>query len=425
MFRLDPRRCAVIAGIASMLVAPAAGRAEDPPVPVTPATPPVEPPPPPADAAAVQALADQVRALQQRLDAVTAAHQPPAPVAAPTTAPEQSPTPNRAVNAKEAGAAPRLAGPPPLSWNGVTLYGTVDVGVAHLSHGAPLSPSYGPSLPFVLQAFSNRPITSLTNNGLSQSKLGLSGVEPLHLADLKALFKLETGFQPTSGRLTDGPRSLLDNNGLPNNQRVTAGDSGRAGQVFQGAAYVGLGSDTFGTLTIGRHQSLMADGLLKYDPQLQSQAFSPIGYSGTSGGFGDTEDKQLDDAIKYAFAYGPGHAAGLYQLGRKGARSIGSASFDLGADYAGLSVDFVWGLVRDAIMAASLNAMQAAAAPGTLAATVSDNTGFAAMASYTISPVKLYAGYEHMRYTNPDDALANGTVTIGGYVLSAINNAAY
>ena len=55
-------------------------------------------------------------------------------------------------------------------------------------------------------------------------------------------------------------------------------------------------------LTFGRQNSLMADDLLKYDPQLQSQAFSPIGYAGTSGGLGDTEDKALDDMIKYTYA---------------------------------------------------------------------------------------------------------------------------
>ncbi|HEY2402293.1 MAG TPA: hypothetical protein VGI23_18200 [Steroidobacteraceae bacterium] len=64
-------------------------------------------------------------------------------------------------------------------------------------------------------------ITSLAPNGLSQSKVGVSGIEPLGVSDLKGVFKLETGFNPTSGRLTDGPRSLIDNNGRANNQRIT------------------------------------------------------------------------------------------------------------------------------------------------------------------------------------------------------------
>ena len=380
-----------------------------------------------ADDRSDQELRDQVKALQKQVEELTRKVEggKPGGTEAPRTAVEQSPTPNRAVNAKEAEAAPKSAGPPPISWNGITLYGTIDVGVAYLTHGAPLSPTYGPGLPFVLQSFSNHPITSLAPNGLSQSKVGLSGVEPLGVWDLKALFKLETGFNPTSGRLTDGPRSLIDNNGRPNNQRITASDSSRAGQPFQGGAYVGIASNRWGTLTFGRQNSLMADDLIKYDPQLQSQAFSPIGYSGTSGGLGDTEDKALDDMIKYVYAYGPAHIAVLYQFGQRATVPEGSESVDIGADYAGFSVDALYGKVRGAVAAASLTAAQNAAAPGTLAATISDNTAFAFMASYTLQPLKIYAGYEHIKYADPEDPLPVGTVTIGGYVLSSVNNAAY
>ena len=320
--------------------------------------------------------------------------------------------------------APVPSGPPPLTWLGITLYGVIDVGLAHLSHGAPASNTYGPGLPYIVQNFSNDPMTSIAGNGLSQSKLGLSGVEPLGPWNLKAVFKLEAGFQPTTGRLTDGPRSLVDNNGRANADKVTAGDSSRAGQPFQGAAFAGL-SSLVGTLTFGRQNSLMADDLMKYDPQLQSQAFSPIGYSGASGGLGDTEDKTLDDSLKYTVGFGPFHVAGLYQFSVRGSLPGGSESVDAGFDFAGLSFDFLWGRVRDAISAASLNAAQNATAPGTLAATVSDNTAYALLGRYAIQSVKLYAGYEHMTFANPKDPLANGTVTIGGYLLSTVNNTAF
>ncbi len=372
-------------------------------------------------------LKDQVRALQQKVEELSKKvnQGTSGPAEAPRTAVEQSPSPNRNVNAKEAEAPPKLAGPQPISWNGITLYGTVDVGVAYLSHGAPLSQTYGPGLPFVLMSYSNHPLTSLAPNGLSQSKVGLSGVEPLGVLDLKGIFKLETGFNPTSGRLTDGPRSLIDNNGVPNNRRTTAADSSRAGQPFQGGAYAGVSSNKLGTLTFGRQNSLMADDLIKYDPQLQSQAFSPIGYSGVSGGLGDTENKALDDSLKYNFAYGPARLAVMYQFGQRSQFPEGSESVDIGADYAGLSVDAIYGKVRGAIAAASLTAAQNAAAPNTLAATISDNTAYGLMASYTVKPLKFYAGYEHMKYANPKDPLPVGTVTIGGYVLSVVNNTAY
>ncbi len=322
-------------------------------------------------------------------------------------------------------SAPPPSAPPPLTWFGITLYGIVDVGLAHLSHGAPASNTYGPGLPYIVQNFSNSSMTSVAGNGLSQSKVGLSGVEPLGALDLKAVFKLETGFQPTTGRLTDGPKSLIDNNGRANADKVTAGDSARAGQPFQGAAFAGVSSALLGTLTFGRQNSLMADDLMRYDPQLQSQAFSPIGYSGAAGGLGDTEDKTLDDSLKYTLGYGPAHLAALYQFGSRGFVPERAESVDVGLDYAGLSVDLLWGRVYGAISAASLTAAQNTAAPGTLAATVSDNTAYAILARYAIRSVKMYAGYEHMTYANPKDPLANGTATIGGYVLSVINNTAF
>jgi predicted porin len=378
-----------------------------------------------ADDTSDQALKDQVRALQQKVEELSRKVNGNGSTEDSRMAVEQSPSPNHAVSAKEAEASPKTPGPPPITWNGITLYGTIDIGVAYLSHGAPLSPTYGAGLPFNLSSYSNHPITSLAPNGLSQSKIGLSGVEPLGVGDLKGIFKLETGFNPTSGRLTDGPRSLIDNNGRPNNNKVTASDSSRAGQPFQGAAYAGMSSNIFGTLTFGRQNSLMADDLFKYDPQLQSQAFSPIGYSGVVGGLGDTEDKALDDVLKYNFAYGPARIAVLYQFGSRGFVPEGSESFDIGADFAGLSVDALYGKVRGAVAAASLTAAQNAAAPGTLAGTISDNTAYSFMASYTVSPIKIYAGYEHIRYANPKDPLPAGTVDIGGYVLSTVNNTAY
>ncbi|HET9621038.1 MAG TPA: porin [Kofleriaceae bacterium] len=382
----------------------------------------------PGDAAAGdapdnKALADQVRALQQEVDQLKKAATPPE--GTPQEQPRKGQTDTEHTNGKLAEPAAKPSGPPPLTWMGVTVYGVVDLSIAHLTHGAPLSNTYPASLPFVLQSFSNHPITSIADNGLSQSRLGLSGIEPLHILDIKAVFRLETAFQPTSGRLSDGPRSLVDNNGVPLAKRITSGDSARAGQPLQSAAYVGLSSTTYGTATFGRQNTLMSDALLKYDPQLQSQTFSPISYSGTSAGFGDTEDKTLDISAKYVLTYGPFHVAGMYQFGRHGYEPEGYYGGAIGFEYAGLSIDAVAGKVKGAIAAASLNATQAAAAPGTLAGTISDNTGFAVLGLYTLKPFRFYASYEHIVYDNPENPLPAGTVTIGSYVLSVVNNAAY
>jgi predicted porin len=335
-------------------------------------------------------------------------------VAAETDAPAQGPP---------APAKPKPADSS-LTFHGITLYGVVDLGVAYLNHGAPLSATYSPGLPFLVQKYSSRPIFSMEPNGLSQSKLGLSGVEPIG-AGVSVVFKLETGFQPTSGQLNDGPASLIINNGRPLSQDKTASDSARAGQWYNGAAYAGLSSKSFGTLTYGWQTSLMADDLVKYDPQAQAYAFSPIAFSGVAGGAGDTEDTRLDRSLKYVVGHGPVRLALLHQFGRDHAVPGGSDAVDLGFDYRGLSVDAIWDKVNGAAAASSLSAAQNLVHPGTLAATISDNTTWSVQAKYALKKLRLYGGWEHIEYANPSQPLPAGTGTLGGYVLSYVNNAAF
>src|SRR6201996_4939299 len=211
------------------------------------------------NASDIQALKDQMRSMQQKIDQLSAQQ---------ATGAATAPTPtNRATEPTDERKRKEV---PSLTFAGVTLYGTIDIGVAYLSHGAPLSSSWGPGLPYFVQNYSNHSIVSAAPNGLSQSKVGLSGVEPLGFGDFTGVFRIETGFQPTSGRLTDGPGSLVADNGKAAAVKISSGDSSRAGQAFNGPLYAGISSKTFGTLTFGRQQTLISDALNKYDPQLQS-----------------------------------------------------------------------------------------------------------------------------------------------------------
>jgi predicted porin len=322
-------------------------------------------------------------------------------------------------------AAGRLKPPPPLTWHGITLYGTVDAGLAYLNHGAPLSATYGAGLPFMIQKFSNRSEVSQFSNGLSQSKIGVAIQEPLG-GGFSVVGRVETGFLPTSGRLYDGPASLLKNNGRSLAQYVEEGDSARAGQLINGRAYFGVSSKTFGTLTYGRQYSLIQDDLYVYDPQGQGKAVSPISYSGVAAGGGDTEDTILDQTLKYQVGFGPAHLAYLHQFRSAGPIPRGADSVDVGANlFHGLSVDAVWSEVHDAIQDATLSAAQNALDPGTLAATVSDNTTYAVMAKYTHSRYRLYAGWERIGYSNPSNPVPDGVVGIGGYTLGFVSDTAF
>src|SRR4249920_192130 len=53
-----------------------------------------------------------------------------------------------------------------LTWNGITLYGTVDVGIAYQNHGAPLSQDFYPTLQYMIGSSSNKSISSVASNGL-------------------------------------------------------------------------------------------------------------------------------------------------------------------------------------------------------------------------------------------------------------------
>jgi predicted porin len=189
-----------------------------------------------------------------------------------------------------------------LTWNGVTLYGILDVGVAYQNHGTPLSQDFYTGLEYLVSKNSNKSITSFAPNGLSQSKVGLKGAE--NVADgLDFVFNVEMGFNPQSGKISDALASLVHNNGVAQANQTTAADGSRAGQVFNGPAFAGLSSKEFGTLTLGRHNTFLNDVVGKYDPQGGSYAFSVIGYSGATAGGGNTENTRLDDSVKYNYKY--------------------------------------------------------------------------------------------------------------------------
>ncbi len=325
------------------------------------------------------------------------------------------------------GSVAQAADDTSLSWNGITLYGTVDIGIAYLTHGAPLSQDFYPTLNYMIASQSNKSITSVASNGLSQSKVGLRGNEPLN-DEFSFIFNLETGFNPTSGKLADAPKSLINNNGKALDVRETSGDGSRAGQLFNGSAYAGFGSKDFGTFTIGRQNGLLLDNIVKYDPMNASYAFSIIGYSGVAGGMGDTEDARLDNSVKWVGKYDLFHLGALYQFGKSNTSPGEAWALDAGFDYAGFSVDAAWGEKKDAISAATLSAAQVAE-PGipfqSLAATISDNEAWQIAGSWTGGAFKVSGGYEHIDYSNPSLAVAPGFAGLGGYWISFTNNAAF
>jgi predicted porin len=321
-----------------------------------------------------------------------------------------------------------------LSWRGLTLYGNVDLGLQYQTHGAPASDYIAYSTEPVVQKNSNGSVTALVSSPLSWSRIGLAGREPL-LGEWSGVFRLETYFNPTSGDLSDGLKSLTVNNGRSLVSQSANLDSSVAGQAFGGAAFVGVSSPTYGTLTFGRHQTVLADGIVKYDPMEDAQdsahAFSLLGGSRTAAGGGTTEDTRLDHSLKYAVRYDWLRVGALYQFSNSSGSANTAVQAQLGASLAGASLDAYYAKKRDAISASALTSAEVTTlAPvysvsNSLAATVSDNTSYALLGLYDWSVVRVYAGYERISFANPNTPLANGFLDIGGYVLAYVNNKAY
>ena len=318
-----------------------------------------------------------------------------------------------------------------LTLHGITLYGIVDIGLQYESHGAPFSDYFPAGSADIVQKNSNKSQFGATPSNLSQSRVGLQGLEALGVGDWYGVFKLETYFNPQSGEISDALKSLVQNNGRTAATQTTNIDSSIAGQIFE-QSFVGLSSATFGSLTFGRQNTLLADGIAKYDPQGASQAFSLIGLSGTTAGGGDTEDRRVDSSLKYVEHVGPVHFGAEYKFNGASGAANTLVEADIGAEYLGASIDAYFGHVRDAIAVAALSAAQVADLPGlgfspsnSLTATISDNTTYGIMALYNFGAPKIYAGYEHIQFANPTTPLAAGFDDIGGYKLAFVNNAAF
>jgi Gram-negative porin len=202
----------------------------------------------------------------------------------------------------------------PLSWYGITVYGTVDMGVGWMSHGAAFSDKSVYGQLYLIQKQSNRPQWNIAPNGLSQSNIGIKGNEEI-VPGWSFVFDLEAGFDPYSMRLADGPRSVAGGAGVPLNEQDSQGDSNRAGQFFNQQGWLGISSPTYGTLSVFRQTNLTLDGVITYDPMGASYAFSPIGYSGTTCGVGDTEACRFSTSLKYRVTVGQFRAAALWQFG--------------------------------------------------------------------------------------------------------------
>ncbi len=228
----------------------------------------------------------------------------------------------------------------------VTLYGLIDAGITYTNnqHG-----------------HSNWQETTGSVNG---SRWGLRGAEDLG-GGLKAIFTLENGFGINDGTLKQG------------------------GREFGRQAFVGLSSNQFGSVTLGRQYDSMVD-------YVGPLALTGTQYGGTQFAHPFDNDNlnnsfRINNSVKYqSVNYGGFKFGALYGFSNQANGFANNRAYSAGASYnwGGLNVGAAY------LQLNSNGALGAAAAFNAGGAVSSDNTFFAARqqtwgtgASYTFGPL--------------------------------------
>lgn len=248
----------------------------------------------------------------------------------------------------------------------VTLYGLIDAGIAYTNN--------------VKKGGSQGALVQATSGNINGSRFGLRGSEDLG-GGLKALFVLENGYNVQNGKL------------------------GQNGRMFGRQAFVGLSSNQFGTLTLGRQYDSLVDFV------------APL--SGTAGTFGDTgfahpfdndnlnHSVRMSNAVKYTSAnYGGLKFGGLYAFSN-------STDFAVNRAYSA-GVSYSMGSLKAAAGYLQINGSNSTSNTGgsvDLAESTANGTGgfqlgadvqrtAGAALSYGFGPVTAGFVYTHSQYQN-------------------------
>jgi predicted porin len=262
-------------------------------------------------------------------------------------------------------------------------------------------------------------IYEVAPNALSQSNVGIKGKFDIGNG-WSIVGQAETGFDPYSLELANGVGAQYENNLVPLARQSSSADSSRAGQALNSQYFGGVSNSTYGTLTFGRVNTLLLDGVNAYDPMGGSYAFSVIGFSGTTPGGGNTEDARSNEAFKYRVTYGNFRAGALVQVGGY-AQGNGSSEMyqgQIGFDYNGFSFDAIGSYAQDSDKLGTLNGPIVPPTPDALSATISNDTSIMLLGKYVWNKLTLFSGFEAIEYKNPTNqwaAAGNFFTGLGGY----------
>jgi predicted porin len=352
----------------------------------------------------------------------------------------------------------------PLSWGPFTVYATLDGGLTYESNGAPYNVRWNNGVDSFIQKQSYGAKWLWSPNNLSQSVAGIKMSQPLpslggpFLSGWSLVGAWEWGFNPYYGFPAAAQQSQVNQNGRALLLQGAGADSSRTGQPDNSQAFIGLSNKTYGTLTAGRVNTLSLDAINSYDPMGGSYAFSPLGFSGSFAGFGDTEAARANTAVKYRLE-APGslfnlpgasfRVGGLWQWGGydQGNGTNGLYQGQVGGDFnlfggtplaGALSLDAIGSWAKDEVNLSTFTGTCATITKGAFAgqtactsglpmfysntdlkATLSNNTGVMFAAKYKWQSWTVFGGYAWLKQADPSDTFPNGFQTIGGWNVPA------
>ncbi|CAB3761525.1 porin [Paraburkholderia solisilvae] len=264
----------------------------------------------------------------------------------------------------------------------VTLYGLIDAGLAYTNN--------------VVKGGTHGSLFQATSGEINGSRFGVRGSEDLG-GGLHAIFVLENGFSVSNGTLAQHSR------------------------LFGRQAFVGLSSNQYGSVTLGRQYDTLVDFV------------APL--SGTSGTFGDTgfahpfdndnlnHSVRMNNSIKYTSTnYGGFKFGGLYAFSNNDDFAVNRA-YSAGASYSYAGFNFAAGYLQ---INGSNSAANTAGAID-VAESNSNGTGgfvlgadvqrtFGAGLNYAIGPALLGFVYTHSMYQGSTSfGSAGGNVRFDNY----------
>jgi GBP family porin len=236
----------------------------------------------------------------------------------------------------------------------VTLYGVIDAGVTYTNNQGDHSN------------------WQETDGAISPSRWGLRGAEDLG-GGLKAIFTLENGFSVTNGTLSQN------------------------GREFGRQAFVGLSSNEFGTVTLGRQYDSVVDYL------------SPLALTGTQYGgtfFAHPFDNdnfngsfRINNSVKYASANYAGLMFGaLYGFSNTAGQFSNNRAYSFGATYNFAGFNFAAAYLQ--LNGSSLSATAAGATAGDAAFAAGRQRTWGAGVNYTFGPATAGFVFTQSRFSN-------------------------